>query len=125
MIALVLCAPVLADRYDDAEATFQAGDFKRAVREWKALADAGDARAQYRLGVLHELGQGVTACNAGAFDWYLRSARNGDWNAQRAVARMYSQGLGVRRDSLEAQKWEHIAAANPATRVQLAESRTE
>ena len=40
-------------------AAWQAGDYARAVAEWRPLAEAGDADAQFNLGQAYRLGRGV------------------------------------------------------------------
>ena len=38
---------------------YEGGDYATALREWKPLAEQGDASAQYSLGVMYKKGQGV------------------------------------------------------------------
>jgi len=38
---------------------YQSGDFATALREWKPLAQQGDAGAQYYLGLMYAQGKGV------------------------------------------------------------------
>jgi hypothetical protein len=109
---------VRADAAADALRAHEQGQYRQAMQLWRELALREDAEAQYRLGQLHENGHGVTRCNAGAFDWYLRSARNGHPRAQSAVARMYEHGLGVARNRSEADKWARLAGT---TRIAGAE----
>jgi TPR repeat protein len=107
-----------ADTLDDALRSYEQGQFQQAMRLWRGLAMQENAEAQYRLGLLHESGLGVTRCNAGAFDWYLRSARNGHPRAQSALARMYEHGLSVARNRSEADKWARMSGT---TRVASAD----
>lgn len=106
-----------ADSFDDALRAYEQGQYKSAIQQWTGLAQGGHPEAQYRLGLMHEIGQGVTRCNAGAFDWYLRSARNGHPQAQLAVARMYERGLGVMRNRDEAEKWARLAGTTRVARA--------
>ena len=48
-VALLLAGPARAD-FAAGKAAFDQGDFATAEREWRPLAEAGDAEAQYRLG---------------------------------------------------------------------------
>ena len=50
------------------------GDFAKALREWRPLAEQGDARAQYYLGLLYENGDGVPRDYEKAREWYEKSA---------------------------------------------------
>lgn len=54
---------------------WEAGDYARAVREWRPLAVAGDADAQFNLGQAYKLGRGVTQDLAQAAEWFGRAAR--------------------------------------------------
>src|SRR3546814_13505721 len=51
-------APALADVKSGVEA-WQRGDYQAAVAEWRPLAIAGDADAQFNLGQAYKLGRGV------------------------------------------------------------------
>jgi uncharacterized protein len=58
------------------------GDYAGAVAQWRPLADAGNADAQFNLGQAYKLGRGVPA-NAGlAQSWYQKAARQGHEQAQ-------------------------------------------
>ncbi len=104
-----LSGPGWADPMEDGTLAHQRGEDVQAMKHWLPLAQAGNAEAQFRVGALHEQGSGLLHCNADAFDWYLRSARNGYVSAQLAVARMYNDGLGVARNRREAEKWARAA----------------
>ena len=56
---------------------YTAGRFEEARRLWTPRAEAGDARAQFGLGLLHDIGQGVRQDPAAAYRWYLRAADAG------------------------------------------------
>ncbi len=116
-LSACLISAAYADSFDDALRAYERGQYKQAMQLWRGLAHGENAAAQYQLGLMHENGQGVTRCNAGAFDWYLRSARNGYSPAQSAVARMYEHGLGVMRNRGEAEKWERLAGTTRVARA--------
>lgn len=78
---LALSAPALADVKDGVEA-WQAGDYPKAVAEWRPLAVSGDADAQFNLGQAYKLGRGVPADLVQAEDWYRRAARQGHLQAE-------------------------------------------
>lgn len=54
---------------------WEAGDYARAVREWRPLAVAGDADAQFNLGQAYKLGRGVSQDLAQAAEWFGRAAQ--------------------------------------------------
>jgi len=39
--------------YDDGLAAYNRGDYAAALQEWRPLAEQGDAKAQYNLGVMY------------------------------------------------------------------------
>lgn len=63
-------------------AAWQAGNFAGAVKEWRPLAEQGDADAQFNLGQAYKLGRGVPADLKIAQGWYAKAAQNGHSQAQ-------------------------------------------
>lgn len=61
---------------------WQAGNYPAAVAEWRPLAIAGDADAQFNLGQAYKLGRGVPADLAQAEAWYRRAAKQGHLQAE-------------------------------------------
>ncbi len=111
VLALALSAPVSAA---DLQAGFEAadrGDYATALKEWRPLAEQGDADAQYKLAIMYKNGQGVTQDYAEAVKWYRRAAAQGHAPAQNNFGLMYDQGRGVPQNFTEAVKWYRRAAA--------------
>ena len=79
--ALALALPAHADVKDGVDA-WQAGDFAKAVAEWRPLALAGDADAQFNLGQAYKLGRGVPVDLVQAESWYRRAAKQGHLQAE-------------------------------------------
>lgn len=73
-------------------------------------AQAGEAEAQYTLGIVHDGGLGVPRDWAEAVKWYRRAAEQGYAPAQDILGSMYIRGLGVARSSAESVKWHRRAA---------------
>ena len=88
---------------------FRNKDYARAYREWKAGADAGQAEAQFDLGVLYAQGLGVQRDLTVAERWYRKSAGQGNAEAEFALGQMYSRGWGVPRDEADALRWIQMA----------------
>jgi TPR repeat protein len=107
-LLLAIAAPALADTSAGLEA-FKNGDYQRAYREWKAAADAGQAEAEFDLGVLYAQGLGVRRDLTTAANWYRKSARQGNAEAEFALGQMYSRGWGVPRDEADALRWFQMA----------------
>ena len=102
-------ASVQAD-FADGLAAFDAGDYRTAFEEWRALAEAGDAEAQTALAGLYLDGQGAPADAAEAVRWYRRAAEQGDPVAQLNLGDLYGRGRGVGRDLVSAYVWLSLAA---------------
>jgi TPR repeat protein len=86
------------------------GDFATALREWKPLAEQGDATAQYNLGVMYDKGQGVPKDYKTAVKWYKLVAEQGYAVAQSNLGVMYANGEGIPQDYKTAMKWYRLSA---------------
>ncbi len=67
VLLVVLAAPAWAG-WDEGVAAYYRGDYATALREFRVLAEQGDAKAQFSLGVMYRNGQGVTQDYAAATD---------------------------------------------------------
>ena len=94
---------------------YQHGDFAAALREWKPLAEQGDAHAQYNLGLLYARGQGAPQDYAQAIQWYRKAAEQGVPAAQYNLGVMYANGQGVGTNPEEAKSWFLKAAGQGVT----------
>jgi hypothetical protein len=83
----------------------------KALAPWlETRAKNGDAIAQYRLGVLYSLGQGVTQDYQRAASLFKSAADGNVAEAQYNIAVMYGEGLGIGRDPTQAVAWYRKAA---------------
>lgn len=73
--------PALAGVKEGVDA-WQAGNYTKAIQEWRSPADKGDADAQFNLGQAYKLGRGVKQDMAAAQSWYLKAAQQGHEQAQ-------------------------------------------
>ena len=78
--------------------------------EMKALADQGDADAQYNLGIMYDNSKGVPENYAEAVKWYRKAADQGHAKSQFNLGVMYDTGDGVPENGAEAVKWYRKAA---------------
>src|SRR4051794_38507952 len=84
---------------------YKAGDYAGALENWRTLAEQGAPHAQYNVGLMYALGNGV-ACNpAEAARWYRMAAEQGVAQAQFNLGLMSLEGEGVAKDAEEAKKW--------------------
>ncbi len=114
MLLAVVVVLVAAPAWADFEAGWEAsrrGDYATALKEWRPLAEQGNAEAQLFLGDIYLNGLGVSQDYAQAIRWYRRAAKQGnDW-AQNNLGGMYFKGQGVPKDYVQAYLWFNLAAA--------------
>jgi hypothetical protein len=75
-----------------------------------ARAKAGDATAQYDLGVLYATGDGLVQDYASAVSWFHAAAAQGNVDAEYNLGVLNERGLGVPVDDTEALNWYRSAA---------------
>ncbi len=90
-------------------AAYESGDFATALGEFRPLAEQGDARAQFNLGVMYEKGRGVPQDDKIALKWFTLAAEQGYARAQHNLGLMYDKGEGVPQDYKTAVKWYELA----------------
>jgi hypothetical protein len=66
---------------DDGLAAAQKGDYQTALKEFKFLAEQGQADAQNNLGVMYEEGTGVAQDYVQTHKWFNLSSANGNAKA--------------------------------------------
>ena len=98
---------------------YNSGDYATALREWKPLAEQGDAPAQFRLGFMYEKGNGVSQNHKTAAKWYRLAAIQGNAFAQSNLGQMYRKGRGVPQNNKTALKWYRLSAKQGFARSQL------
>ena len=82
MVILFVAAPAWADFRAGAEA-YERFDYATALKEWRPLAEQGDAAAQYNLGLMYTKGQGVQQDYVQAYLWFNLAAAQGDEGARK------------------------------------------
>jgi hypothetical protein len=103
-LALVCAAPALADVKAGVDA-WGAGDFTRAVAEWKGPAAKGDADALFNLAQAYRLGRGVPEDLKQAETLYARAAAKGHIKAAD------NYGLLLFQDGRREQAMPYVTAA--------------
>lgn len=111
IIFLTLTIPVLVIAgYQEGRDAYDRGDYHVALREFKTLAEKNDARGQYALAIMYDLGNGVKQNSKEAVKYYQLAAVQGFADAQNNLGVMYDQADGVDTDYKEAMKWYLLAA---------------
>ena len=115
-VALALCmysnghAADFAAGFAAGAQAYDGGRYAEAYAEWRALAEAGDARAQVAVAGMYRHGDGRPVDLRAAARWYREAAEAGNPIAQLNYAEMLRDGLGVGRDVQAARLWYDRAA---------------
>jgi len=76
------------------------------------LANQGNAKAQYELGLMHELGLGIEKNLNQAFVWYQKSADQNYAKAQYNLGIFYALAKSVDKDIEQSKHWIRKANEN-------------
>jgi len=96
--------------WDDGVAAYKRGDYVTAYQEFRPLAEQGDAKTQFNLGIMYANGVGVTENDIEAVNWYHKAAEQGYADAQASLGFMFDNGEGVPVNDAQAVKWYRKAA---------------
>src|ERR1700687_3198039 len=105
VLVSAFAAPVAAGTFEDAVDAHARGDYAKALRLIRPLANDGDAAAQFNLGLMYITGPGVTRDDAEAVMWFRKAADQGDAVAEFLLGYQYANGIGVPLDYGEAMIW--------------------
>ncbi|MBV8440981.1 MAG: sel1 repeat family protein, partial [Hyphomicrobiales bacterium] len=108
LLLLAHFGPALAGPLEDGVAAYRQGDFAAAMRLLRPLADAGDAKAEFHLGRMYALGQGVRQDPGQAVAWYRKAAQHGNAEAEFVLGVMFLDRSGAPQE--EALVWLRQAA---------------
>ncbi len=93
-----------------ANAAAYRGDYEAAARRYRPLAEAGNVKAQVKMGTLYYNGLGVPKDQAETARWWRLAAEQGLASAQNDLGYLYARGHGVPQDFAEAARWYRMAA---------------
>jgi len=101
------------NRYLEAAAAAQRGDYVVAYCIWHPLAEQGDADAEYALGWMYHNGYGLVSDDRAAKAWWEKAIAQGHTDAMFALGTLYSVGSDtIDRDYSAAMRmWLQAAAA--------------
>jgi TPR repeat protein len=90
LVATILLsgAAALAGPWEDGMVAYNRGDYLPAVKLFRPLAQAGNAKAQNVMGVMYRKGEGVARSSAKAFMWFSLAAKKGDTTAKANLQEM-------------------------------------
>ena len=89
---LLSASLAVAASYKDGFDAYSRGDYPRALKVLRPLAESGNIYAQHSLGLMYEKGQGVKQDYEKAHKWYFLAAEQGLMPAQNNIGSMYSKG---------------------------------
>ncbi len=101
--------------FEQAVSAYNNKDYSKALKEFSLLAGKNDAGSLYFLGQMYRLGLGVASDLNTARDFYERSARQGNVNAQRNLGTIYYYAELQEADHHQAFLWLEKAAHNNDT----------
>ena len=118
LFSLLLGVPSYSADFNKGLTAAQSGDFATALKEWKPLAEEGNAVAQNNLGLMYHNGWGVPQDYKEAVYWYRLAVEQGYAIAQYNLGLMYEKGKGVPQDYEEAVRWYQLAAEQGHSKAQ-------
>ncbi len=107
--AILCCNAALAGLQEGYDALSR-HDYATAIKEYRPLAERGNAEAQYRIGRLYEFGKGYPQDKAQGIAWIRKAAAQNHADAQQELGVIYATGDGVKRDDVQAVAWFRKAA---------------
>ena len=110
VLSLLVASSAPAADLTKGQEAYDSGDYETALNEWRPLAEAGNADAQFGIGLMYSNGFGVSMDDSEAVKWYLLAADQGHGMAQNNLGVLYANGWGVPQSDEEAFKWYDMAA---------------
>jgi hypothetical protein len=105
LFTVLLAIPFMTKTLSDGVQAYSQGDYATAYKDLKPMAADGEPTAQYILGEMYRLGQGVKKDEAAAVKWYKKAAEGGSPEGQYALGMCYATGLGTDVDMIGAYQW--------------------
>jgi TPR repeat protein len=98
------------DDYAEGMRVYGRKDYAKAAILFRKAAEAGNAGAQFELGLMYDDGLGTPQDYKQAMAWYEKAAAQGNAPAQYNMGVLYNQGNGVAQDPKQAASWYEKAA---------------
>lgn len=110
-LGLLAVGPAAAD-LKTVEAALAAKDYPRALAAARPLAEQGNPKAAFTVGLLTLNGKGTRQSATEAYRWFRRAAVDGHADAQLYLGRLAMTGQGTGLDFVEAYVWFTLAVEN-------------
>lgn len=108
---VVITQRIVSAGFDEGARAYNRGDYATALKEFRPVAEKGNALAQYLLGLMYYEGRGVPQDYKEAVKWFRKAAEQGDPGAQFSLGLMYADGNGVPKNYISAHMWLNLAGA--------------
>jgi uncharacterized protein len=119
LLGLAMTSSLAQAPADAALAAYEREDYAAAAALYATRASAGDAEAQYRMGMMARFGWGVEKDARTSARWLRLAAEQSHAQAQAELGTMYRLGRGVPEDPMEAARWLTKAATADIPMAQL------
>ena len=110
VVPLLLSSTVAVAGLKEGYAALARKDYATAAKEYRPLAERGDAEAQYRIGRMYEFGNYYPQDKAQGIAWVRKAAEQGHADAEQELGVVYATGDGVAQDDVQAVAWFRKAA---------------
>lgn len=112
MALIVFALTLYADEFERAMSLLLSGQREQGISQIRALAEAGDVKAELFLGRMNTHPNALTQTPdpKEAMKWLSMASAQGSGEASAEIAELYEQGLGLPKYSSEANKWWELAA---------------
>ena len=117
-IGLIGATSIAYADFNDGWNAYVQEDYKGASKEWKTLAEKGDAKSQTNLGILYYNGKGVLKDYKKAVEWLTKAAEQGEAEAQFILAEIYIEGKAIGKSYKNAKYWVELAYENGFDRAE-------
>lgn len=94
-------------------------DCKKAFKSIEELANQGNITAQYLLGCMYEIGEGLEKDYQKTKEWYEKAAVQGDSKAQCSLGYMYGMRVDIQKDFKKAIEWYEKSASQGNKKAQI------
>ncbi len=102
----------------EANAAYEQKDYQTALKGYLSAAGSNNSQAQYQLGYMYQLGQGVAQDYTAAVRWYTLAAGQGLKEAQLQLGYLAQNGLGTQKNYDTALHWYRLAATQGSAPAQ-------
>ena len=93
VLSVMMAAPVSAQsnlpNFEETLRAFRNAEYDKAIGNFMRLGNAGDARAQYYVAYMMDIGAGITQSHFQAANWYRRAAEQGYVPAEAYLGYLY------------------------------------